>query len=144
MLSEIAKTRLQQLADGFKCVKDKDFDYAEWIMSDNYDDDAKLFQLLQAAYHGDEHTCGTTGCMIGYTPVIFPADWAVINGYPRLRTEADSTVSYSIRVFFDLDNYEAEYLFLPKMCERNFTVAQAVKKLQDFIDSDGLIIDDID
>jgi len=139
MLSEIAKTRLQQLADALKCIQNKNFNYANWIVTDNYDDDAKLFQLLQAAYHGDEHTCGTTGCMIGYCPVIFPANWAVIDGYPRLRAESDSIVSYSIQVFFDLRWDQVEYLFYPSTCELTFTTAQAVKKLQDFIDSDGFI-----
>ena len=58
--------------------------------------------------------CGTLGCAVGECPVLWPEEWAFIDGYPRLRSVLGiSSVIGSAASFFGINIEDTVCLFTP-------------------------------
>lgn len=106
---------LLQLAEHLESGKlgHQNFDFMVY----NADKSTNLFGL-SLKERPAPYTCGTNGCAIGECPILWPDHWMFgENGDPELRKNPGENtrykLHYSILVWFDLTQEEANHLFQP-------------------------------
>lgn len=126
--------RLDKLANYLETVKKKNFDMDVWTCRRNKHGDRKDFK------DGDEpgKTCGTTACAIGHCPHAFPEDWHYEDFRPVLKDPLYRPIDQasSAMEYFDLDNMDFGYLFMPTYYKENNPKPKDVaNRIREFVKS---------
>lgn len=110
--------RLLKVADTLEKVNPKNFNLETWVdqldwhscLNDTPED---IRKKLQQAIK-DQHKCGTTACVAGYFPVIFPRSWKYNEHTPVLKNNTHWTVVDDAIEFFGITKAACDFLFFPE------------------------------
>lgn len=116
-MNQRQRERLEKVAQTLEAVNPRNFNLNDWF--DRYNPETGRYQttdearceLRKALKEG--HKCGTTACVAGYFPVIFPRSWHYDCDVPKLIDDDFGTVESGAREFFGITDAACNFLFYP-------------------------------